>query len=295
MRGADFATAWAISDAVLARRDPAERDDPRLPYHRRWVWDGRDFTDRHVLVRCYHGLGDTIQFARFLPELAKRAASVTVEVQPSLLTLLKASGLRVRLIPFDPAEPHPDLPCSLEIMELAHALRLAPSDVAPPYLRSAQTCTGDRCEQREAARPVVGLCWRAGEWDRERSVSAVALARSIPSSWQLLHLQADAARSELGACRFLNDDQRLIRIHDTAALIARADLVVTVDTVVAHLAGAMGKAAIVLLKHVADWRWEHGESCTWYPRLRLIRQPAPGAWDKALALLHTAIARRAPG
>src|SRR5690242_16871168 len=88
MRRGDFAAAWRINDAVLAARDPRGRDDPRLPYHLRWVWDGRSVWDRHVLVRCYHGLGDTLQFARYLPALRARARSVTLECQPPLLPLL---------------------------------------------------------------------------------------------------------------------------------------------------------------------------------------------------------------
>src|SRR3954454_12010069 len=76
MRAGDFDTAWAVSDRVLAERDPATRDDPRLPYHLRWVWDGRRFDDRDVLVRCYHGLGDTIQFCRYLAPLRARVRSL---------------------------------------------------------------------------------------------------------------------------------------------------------------------------------------------------------------------------
>jgi hypothetical protein len=81
----DYEGAWDISAALLGRLDPATRDDPRLPYHRRWVWDGTALRGRDVLVRCYHGLGDTIQFLRYLPLLRKIAASVTLEVQPALI------------------------------------------------------------------------------------------------------------------------------------------------------------------------------------------------------------------
>src|ERR1700712_2266745 len=88
MRAGAFAEAWLLCDQSLRDRLPATRDDHRLPYHLRWVWDGRDFAGKHVLVRCYHGLGDTIQFARFLPILARRVASLTLEVQPSLVDLV---------------------------------------------------------------------------------------------------------------------------------------------------------------------------------------------------------------
>src|ERR1700712_267341 len=90
MRAGAFAEAWLLCDQSLRDRPHATRDDPRLPYHLRWVWDGRDFASKHVLVRCYHGLGDTIQFARFLPLLARAAASLTLEVQSCLVELIKS-------------------------------------------------------------------------------------------------------------------------------------------------------------------------------------------------------------
>ncbi len=92
MRRGDFTAAWRISDAVLATRDPATRDDPGLPYHLRWVWDGAPLDGRDVLVRCYHGLGDTIQFARYLAPLRARAARVTLEAPPELRALLAGCG-----------------------------------------------------------------------------------------------------------------------------------------------------------------------------------------------------------
>ena len=104
MRADDVERAWAISADILAARDPATRDDPAMPYHQRWVWDGRAFDSEDVLVRCYHGLGDTIQFARYLPILASRAASVRLEVQPRLIELLAGLPGIAELIPFDPAQ-----------------------------------------------------------------------------------------------------------------------------------------------------------------------------------------------
>ena len=93
MRRGDHRAAWDIMAAAHSARDPATRDDPNLPYHLRWVWDGRPFDGRRVLVRCYHGLGDTVQFARFLPHLRARAAEVTVEMQPRLLPLFAGLSL----------------------------------------------------------------------------------------------------------------------------------------------------------------------------------------------------------
>ena len=108
MHRGDYAAAFRINEAVLAARDPLCRDDPRLPYHLRWVWDGRPFEGRNVLVRCYHGLGDTLQFARYLPILRQRVSSLTVEAPVSLIPLLASLPGIDRLVPFvahAPAQP----------------------------------------------------------------------------------------------------------------------------------------------------------------------------------------------
>ena len=144
-----------LSDAVRRTNDPAGRDDPALPYHRRWVWDGRRFDGRHVLVRCYHGFGDTLQFLRYLPALRHRAASVTVEIQPELLPLAAGMADVDRFVAFDPAHPLPPAECDLEIMELAAALRIEPWALpAALFARRAHAGAG-------AARRLV-LAGRAG-------------------------------------------------------------------------------------------------------------------------------------
>ncbi|HET9628050.1 MAG TPA: hypothetical protein VFP14_01050, partial [Novosphingobium sp.] len=134
MRRGDYAAAWAIQERALAERRREEADDPGRPYHLRWVWDGAPVDGRHVLVRCYHGLGDTLQFARFLPELAARAASVTVEAPARLHGLLSIFPCQLKA--FDPDRPAPRSGCDVEIMELAFALRLQPDEVPAQWLRA---------------------------------------------------------------------------------------------------------------------------------------------------------------
>ncbi len=254
MRRSDFVTAWRISDTVLAARDPATRDDPGKPYHERWVWDGRPLDGRDVTVRCYHGLGDTIQFAQFLPPLAACAASVTLEVQPELLRLLAAQSGRLRMVPFDPAHPLPASGAEVEIMELSHALRLPPC--AAPYLRADSV-----------GLPGIGACWQAGAWDSARSIAPGLLMPLLPGA---VSLQREAMGE--GA-----------DVLDTARRVAGLDLVVTVDTMVAHLAGALGRPTCLLLKAEADWRWGSGGSVAWYGSVRPVRQTEAGDWHPALA------------
>ena len=132
MRRGAFEEAWRLSDRRLG-----EPPDPRrfeLPRHLQSIWDGRSIDGQRVLVRCYHGLGDTIQFLRFVPELRRRAASVTLEIQPRLADVLCANRVADRIVPFDADRPLPAAECDVEIMELSFALRAAPSDYPPPYL-----------------------------------------------------------------------------------------------------------------------------------------------------------------
>jgi hypothetical protein len=307
MRNGDFARAWAMNDAVLADRDSARRDDPDLPYHQRWVWDGRDPTGREVLVRCYHGLGDTLQFARFLPALCETAASVTLETPEPLCDILSAFADRCRILPFDPKHPLPPGECDIEIMELAHALRVVDVAMDYDYLKASQKppsrCAGEQGAQRAnagevrapAQRPSLGLCWAAGDWDTSRSIPAHLLVDTLAGmDTDLVSLQRGPparAIAQRYATRLRNPNDFSTSVTDTAMLIQGLDAVVTIDGFVAHLAGALGKPTYVLLKQNADWRWMLGDRCAWYPNARLFRQHAPGDWSRPMADLAAATAR----
>ncbi len=278
IRGGDYEQAWDISARLLAARDPSTRDDPSLPYHLRWVWDGRPFRGRDVLVRCYHGLGDTIQFARYLPLLRHYAASVTLEVQPRLACLFADFPGVDRLVPFDAARPSPESECDLEIMELAFALRTPPSRLPPPYLRSPPALL---------PQGTIGLCHEAGDWDPERCIAAADLVRACGTE-PCLTLACGPVDLPV-----LNPEGCPFDIAATAMLVAGLELVVTVDTFVAHLAGAMGKPVWLLLKHDPDWRWSpSARRSDWYPSMRLYSQPAPGDWDSVLAEVARDLAER---
>lgn len=287
MRAGDWGAAWRINDLVLAARDEATRDDPALPYHLRWVWDGTPPAGRSTLVRCYHGLGDTVQFARYLPMLREQgAARVTVETQPELVPLLRILPGIDEVVPFRLAEPLPPEPCTLEIMEIAHVLRAPPP--APPYLAVPGIAPGTP--------PLrVGLCWQAGDWDPARSVPLPFLAplARLPGAALVSLQRGPAAEAALapGAPPFLNPRDRSLDALATARLIAGLHLVVTVDTMVAHLAGALGRPAWVLLRRDADWRWPHGpDASPWYPTLRLARQHEEGDWTDPIRTVAAAAA-----
>jgi hypothetical protein len=270
MRAERWTAAWAIQSRSLAARDPVTRDDPRLPYHQRWVWDGTPIDGRDVLVRCYHGLGDTIQFARYLPLLASRAASVTVEAQPELVDLLRHQPIAA--VPFDRDRPLAPAECDIEITELAFALRTGPDRLAPPYLRAGHAAL---------PRGAIGLCHTTGGWDPARRVPADLLE---PICAERPCVALVPGPSPLAV---LNPEGCSPDVMATAAIINALDLVVTVDTMVAHLAGALGRPTWLLLKHDPDWRWSPQRGASdWYPTTRLYVQPEPRDWATPLARLR---------
>ena len=284
MRRGDWPAAFAVNDAVLAARDPATRDDPGQPYHLRWAWAGAPPEGRRVVVRCWHGLGDTLQFARYLPVLASRAAQVTLEAPPGLIPLLArltAGCPNLALHPFAPDDPLPPGEVDAEIMELAHLLRLGPDQVSPPDLSPP-----GRPWPPVRAPGTVGLCWRAGDWNPARSIPLAALA-PVLGDRRTISLQRGPAAAEAGAA-FLNPSDHSTDILRTAALIGAAEIVVSVDSMVAHLAGVLHRPAIVLLQHKADWRWmAAGDRTPWHPGLTLLRQDDPGDWSGPLERLAT--------
>ncbi|HXC92055.1 MAG TPA: glycosyltransferase family 9 protein [Stellaceae bacterium] len=289
-----FERAWDICDAVLHGRRGRSCAD--LPYHLRWVWDGTPLVGRRVLVRCYHGLGDTLQFIRFVPPLAAVAQSVVVEAQRELLPLLRSVCDGVRFYPLDGALPSWDV--AIESMELPHALRITLGDLPGhiPYLTPPPTFSARLSRARAGAdRPRVGVVWAAGDWRRERSLPPALLLPLVALPLDLFGLQLGAARRDTAATSLVSSLKAMLpenaTIADTAALICDLDLVVSVDTMVAHLAGALGRPVWTLLDAAADWRWMHARSDSpWYPTMRLFRQRRPGAWQPVVAELTAALA-----
>jgi hypothetical protein len=270
MRRADFEAAWCASDRLLASRAPGERCW-QLPRHAQWVWDGSPFQDRRVLVRCYHGLGDTLQFARLLPSLARLAAATTVWAQAPLIPLLQTlpDAERMRFLPLHDGTPEVEFDVDIEIMELAHALRVHADDVGAlvPYFSVAPAA-------RASARCSVGLLRETGDWDDRRTLP-LELVRQLAafSSIELCNLQLGAP---LPGLRDLSTPD----ILELARRIRSLDLVIAPDTMLAHLAGALAAPTWVLLPAEADWRWHQPDrtDSPWYPTLRLFRQPRAGDW-----------------
>ena len=288
MLAGDFERAWQETDKTEAarRRNP---NPPVLARHLRRVWSRDPLMDRRVLVRCYHGLGDTIQFIRYIPILRKCAAHVMVQCQASLAPLLLSIVHRDELMVLD-RDPDPAFDTEIELMELAYAFRTTlgaiPREV--PYLRLTPEDLQRSRHVSDLAGLKVGVVWSSGNWNILRNTSLADLAPlTLIPGVTFVSLQLADAGSEItdrqNVIQFSYALEESASIIDTAGVILNLDLILSVDTMVAHLAGALGKPVWTLLPFCADWRWMMDRSDSpWYPTMRLFRQPRAGDWHTVI-------------
>ena len=269
--------------------------------HQLPAWNGRPFKDRTLLVHCEQGLGDTIQFARFIPLIKSLGGKVWFQVQSPLLPLFAEFPGVDRLLGL--TDRPPDLAgvdLVIPIMSVPGCLNITEATIprSVPYLHSH----GDRAKKwRNQILPdafKIGIVWSGNPMhvnDARRSCPIHHFHRlSRMAGIQLYSLQKNRDPSEYqhlissGAMIHLGD--QLQDFGDTAAVIAHMDLIITVDTAMAHLAGAMGRPVWILLPYLPDWRWGlNGEQSIWYPQARLFRQPQRGAWDALFEQVRTAL------
>lgn len=279
MLAGNFELAWRESDAIAQRGTP----DP----HR--FWDGRPFTGRRVILRCLHGLGDTLQFIRYAPLIRSRAKSLTVEAQPKLKELLAQAQLADRVITWgEPewAQPDPPWDQQVEVMELPRIFRTDVHSIPKcvPYIDVPFRSGALVAEHRESL--CVGIVWASGAYNPARSIPIQQMARlfSIPGvSFVSLQAGPESSEVEPWASRLTILPEELTGIFATAQTIKDLDLVITADTMTAHLAGAMGRPVWTLLPHECDWRWMLGRADSpWYPSMRLFRQQQSGDWSQVI-------------
>lgn len=276
MRNGDFAPAWEISDRVFS--SPSRWRSPKAPRHQQLVWTREPLENRHVLVRCYHGLGDTIQFMRYLPVLRKIARRVTVWVQPTLVSLLSCMDGIDEILPLHDGSPDCSYDVDVEIMELSYVFRTTLKTIpsAVPYIHVTPT-------RVEGSGFKVGVVWRAGDWDRRRNIP-FSLIRSLTAvaGVDFYALQQDAAVRERDSnLKFVLPSGG--EVLTTAGIMAALDLVISIDSMPAHLAGALGIPTWTLLQKNADWRWMRDrQDSPWYPTMTLYRQRRPGEWHSVI-------------
>ena len=265
------------------------------------LWTGEQpLEGKTVLAYAEQGLGDTLQFCRYVAPLARRGAKVVLRVQPPLQKLLRTLRPACDIISDqDPLPPH-DYHCALMSLPLAlgTTLQTIPADV--PYLASQPELVARWREVLgTGAKLRVGLAWSGNPAhinDRNRSLRLADLQVATPGV-QLVSVQKEVRAQDvpaLQAAGIAHHGERLTDFEQTAALIECLDLLITVDTSVAHLAGALGKPVWILLPFSPDWRWLLERANTpWYPSARLFRQPRHGDWAPVIAAVREALAARA--
>jgi len=289
----DFEHRWQASDRGS--------DRPQLQAAE---WRGEDLKGRSIVVYSEQGLGDTIQFARFVPRLTDMGAHVTFLCHPSLVRLFGVFADRMDIVASVLPEQHFDFQCAL--MSLAERFRVGWSDFPGPmpYLFAEETRVTTWRERIGSNGFKVGIAWQGnpkGLIDKGRSVPLAMFAplteiegvrlislQKTHGLDQLTHLRERARVETLGTF-----DEGADGFVDTAAIMQNLDLVLSSDTAVPHLAGALGRPCWVALKQVPDWRWMMGRSDSpWYPSTRLFRQKSAGDWHGVFAEIVQALRAR---
>ena len=293
LRG-NFAAGWEKYEARWRIGDLPPRDFAAAQ------WRGEAIEGKTILLHAEQGFGDTIQFLRYLPLVLARGAKVIVEVQKPLLSLTAGiSGISC----LARGEPLPafDLHCPLLSLPLVFSTRLKtiPADV--PYLAAPRERIA-HWRERVGDWPglKVGIAWAGSPVHRNDVNRSIPLARLAPlldvaqARWFSLQVGARAANlAAVSAEKVIDLSAELGDFAETAAAIANLDLVITVDTAVAHLAGALGKPVWTMLPFAPDWRWllERSDS-PWYPTMRLFRQARAGDWDGVVGDVRRALQER---
>lgn len=295
-------------DSRAAERDPIEETADRL---RRWR--GEPIADRTLLIVAEQGFGDTLQFIRFVPLARERAGRIVLAVQRELLPLIEPLGPKwhVTVVERGIAMPiEADLQCPLLSLPLAlgttaDALPATRRyvDVPAPYSRRWRGSLGGHAKHK------VGLAWSGRIHQYETRTMPLAALEPLFAladiDWIVLQPNLSdeykhALDSHPRAASIYRFDERIRDFADTAAIVDRLDAVVSIDTSIAHLAGALGKPLLLMLPFAADWRWfaprspnhtrglpsgrgaslGEGDRSPWYPSARLVRQRAPAAWEE---------------
>lgn len=304
----NFDPGWSLYESrfdcvelALRNHGPGER------------WRGQSLQGKKIFVFSEQGFGDTLNFVRYLPLLVAQGAEVVFECQRPLLTLLRlnfASLPGLHLIGRGEAEPvDGDYFVSLLSLPAIFATDLQNMPALSPLQASLPARQLWQERLRHVGRPRVGVCWAGSSThrnDRHRSIPLAAfkrVAEGVGAHFVSLRRDdADVTGKEAAAPANdswpeLTDLTRLFSdFNDTAACINELDLVVTVDTSVAHLAASLGKPVWMLTSYVPDWRWLlEREDSPWYPSLRLFRQPQRGEWESVLSEVNAALRQRYPG
>jgi tetratricopeptide (TPR) repeat protein len=285
------------SPRYQARLDLPSATYPKLS---RPMWLGEESIEgKTILAAADEGIGDTIQFVRYVPMLAERGARVVLLVQTSLHPLLSGiNGVSLCIPPSEADRPPPfDFHCPLPSLPLAFGTRLDTIPSAKSYLPLPDKSRRDVWEDRLGPRskPRVGLVWSGSlihPNDHNRSIPFKTFSRILDADASFVSLQKDPRPGDVAPLAERTDivdlTSHLTDFVETAALVSCLDLVITVDTSVAHLSGALGKPVWILLPYTPDHRWLLGrDDSPWYPSMRLFRQDETRDYAKVLDRVRT--------
>jgi tetratricopeptide (TPR) repeat protein len=303
MRG-DLGEGWEEYDWRLRS---SEVKGPRFPER---PWEGETLAGRHIFVQAEQGFGDTLQFARYLPLLAARAGTVTVRVHQQLAALLRESLPGVEVLGERGAPSTYDCGAVLLSLPRRFKTRLETIPGYVPYLRVPAEAAARWKQRLDPLKGLkIGFVWagnpeHANDMRRSLELHTLAPVLAVDGtsfvSLQVGGRAADLKKSrhraaEIGG-RIIDLSRELTDFVETAAAVMALDLVITVDTAVAHLAGGLGKPVWVLLPWVTDWRWMlNREDNPWYPTMRLFRQKRGETFAAAIAALATELHAVAAG
>jgi tetratricopeptide (TPR) repeat protein len=291
-----FAEGWPLYEARKAKWPGVARADLPQP-----VWTGaQDLAGRTLFLHREQGLGDTLQFCRYALACRARGAQVVLGVQPPLVRLLRQLEPDIRVIADGSPPGAFDLHAALMSLPLAFATTPETIPASPRLV--AEPALAARWAERlgPKTRPRIGLVWSGSAAhvnDRNRSLRLDTVLPLVSERAEWISLQKEVREADAAA---LAADRRVRAFADhltdfaeTAALIDNLDLVITVDTSIAHLTAAMGKPTWILLPLNPDFRWLTGrDDSPWYPSVRLFRQPRFGDWDGAIASIRGEFAAR---
>jgi tetratricopeptide (TPR) repeat protein len=268
------------------------------------MWRAEPLLGRSILVWSDQGYGDIIQFARFVPALAARGARTILAAPPELLPLLRRfQGVGVLV---SSSEPPPRADLQVPLVSLPERLGTSLATLPPPlsYGEARPRDGAHWIERAPTTQLAVGINWAGApshpqDYKRSASLAPFLALAELPGV-ALYSLQKGPAAAELAGLStqglIVDLGARLGDFADTADAIVDLDLLVSVDSAAVHVAGALGRPALVLLPYAADWRWlRERDDSPWYPSLRLLRQRAPGDWHSVIAEARRAIAQRPPG
>ena len=296
----DLQRGWAESEwrsrSVAFTGKLLELDHPR--------WRGESLEGCTIFLHAEQGFGDNIQFVRFVPQVAKLAKSVLLLVSDALEPLVAGSlPANCRLLPQHSLLPPIDFHCPLMSVPaiLGTTVDTIPADV--PYLHADPAAAQAWRQRLGPGGPKVGVAWSGNPRhmnDQNRSMSLATFRTGAAEGCRYFTVQPetrDTDRQVLASWAQASDIGAELRdFADTAALMQALDLVITVDTSVAHLAGALGRPVWILLPYAPDWRWMLDRTDTpWYPTARLYRQSVRGDWSSVMARVKSDLAALAAG